>query len=343
MNITYINDEFKKNETDYFISNYQNLLKLVISKINENKYQSEIDKEIDKAYIKAIVRYNTELTGDFKKKLKQKIISLLGDKYKKFYITKYPYLLLHLPKDNYEKGTYHTDIARGTGYSITCWIPINNYLIDYNPITIFPNTQNKFNLYILKITSKISQKLFEIYANIFLKKISINARPNKIFFWRDSTIHRGNYNFTDKIHSALTFKITEKENLVEESEIINNNTSSKNKYDFSAEQILDKLKSIKEFIDKNKKNKFNQNNFIKDAYSFLNIKNNNFELNRIIGFSTAHIGQRLAFSIYKSEALLFNFIALLFINHSNDKMYLKNSFVYLYLQKKINNIDEIIL
>ena len=201
--IIFIKDNINFHEVNNFFLKYQNFLKTIKFESVHNDSPSIINQELNKAYIRTAVRYDAKLNSRLMNCLKKKIISLLGEDFKKYHITSHPYLLVHLPKDIYEKGRYHTDIMFNTGDSITCWMPINNYKIDYNPITIFPKTQNKFELYLLKLLSKISQKTYEIYSNFFLKKILINALPNSIFLWKDNTIHRGNYNYTDKIHSVV--------------------------------------------------------------------------------------------------------------------------------------------
>ena len=339
---TFLESSINSSETNIFFSNYQNLLRTIQFEPFQENYQSVVDREINKAYLRVLVRYDTELNKDLIKQIKKKIISTLGENYKKYFITSNPYLLLHLPKDSYENGRYHTDIASNTGHSITCWLPINNYSIEYSPLTVFPKSQDKFNLYILKITSRISQKLFEIYANIFLKKFLIGAKPNKIFFWLDSTIHRGNYNFKEKIHSALTFKITEKKNPVEKSDLILTENTKVSASSFSKIEFLNNFREIKEFIEKNKENRFNQKKSIENLISSLKINKNSPQLNTIMGFATGIIGQRLFFSKFSKQTFLFNLISLNYIKYSNDNIYLKKTFGYLYLKNKLTNLDELI-
>ena len=339
---TFLEDKINFNEVNNFYSKYQGLLKKINFKNLNNNYQSIIYQEIHKAYIRSVVRFDAKLNSDLLNCLKKKIISLLGADFKKYYITSHPYLLIHLPKDIYEKGRYHTDIMFNTGDSITCWMPINEYKISYNPITIFPNTQNKFQLYLLKFLSKISQKTYEIYTNLFLKKILINALPNSIFFWKDSTIHRGNYNYTDKIHSAITFKISEKENPVETSELLCEEKKGRFLENFNREQILNNLKKIKIFVDNNFNNKFDKKQSIDSLKDLLQINKSNDQLNKILGFATGIIGGRLFFTKFKKESFVFSLISLIFVKNSNDRIYLKNSWTYQYLNKKLPNLEELI-
>lgn len=340
--ITFAEDSLNFTEINNFYRDYNNLLQKIKFNDFSNDYHSTLNREINKALVRTVVRYDSNFNGNFTDKIKEKIVSKFGESSKKYYITDYPYLLLHLPKDTYEEGRFHTDIAFNTGHSITCWIPINNYEIDYSPLTIYLNSQNKFNLYTLKILSKISQKLFEFYANIFFKKISIKAKPNKIFFWKDSTIHKGNLNNKELIHSAVTFKITEKKNPVESSNIIKTKRNENFKQHFDKNEILIHLNKIKIFVDNNIENKINQKRFIDNMLLKLDIKKNNSHFNKLLGFATGIIAQRLAFSKFKKATSLFSLISLSYIKYSDDEIYLKNSFCFLHLNKTIINLKELI-
>ena len=340
--INFAEDFLNFREIKDFFKDYNKLLQKFKFDDLTNDYRSTLNREINKALVRTIVRYDSNFNGRFIDKIKEKIIFKFGDNAKKYYITDYPYLLIHLPKDKYEEGRFHTDVAFNTGHSITCWIPINHYEIEYSPITIYLNSQNKFNLYALKFLGKISQKLFEFYANISFKKILINAKPNKIFFWKDSTIHKGNFNYKELIHSAVTFKITEKKNQVENSSIIAEKKIYNLYQHFDINEILNQLNKIKIFVDNNMENKINQREFIDYIILNLDIKNNKKEFNKLLAFASGIIAQRLAFSSFKKATLLFCLISLSYVKNSDDIIYLKNSFCYLYLKKKIHNLNELI-
>jgi len=340
--IYFCEEYFYLKEINDFYKSYNHLLNEIKFDKLTNKFESTLNREINKALIRSIVRYDTNFNINFINKVKEKMISILGEDSKRYYITKYPYLLIHLPNDTYEEGKYHTDIAFNTGSSITCWIPINNYTINYNPVTVFLNSQNKFNLYALKFLGKISQKLFGFYASLFLKQKLIEAKPNKIFLWKDSTIHKGNLNNKDLIHSAVTFKITEKKNPIESSEIINKKNIEKFHEVFDKSEILDNLNKIKDFVFDNLEKNINQKAFVMNLLSSLHIIDNNQYLNKVLGFATGIIGQRLSLSNFKKEAILFCLISLNYAKNSNDNIYFKNSFSFIFLKKNLNNLEKLI-
>ena len=111
---------------------------------------------------------------------------------------------------------------------------------------------------------------------------------------------------------------------------------------FSKIEFLNNFREIKEFIEKNKENRFNQKKSIENLISSLKINKNSPQLNTIMGFATGIIGQRLFFSKFSKQTFLFNLISLNYIKYSNDNIYLKKTFGYLYLKNKLTNLDELI-
>ena len=340
--INFIEEHINFREINNFYKDYNKLLKRIKFDKLTDSYQAILNREIKKALVRTIVRYDSTLNNNFINKIKDKIISTFGEDIKNYYITSNPYLLLHLPKDTYEEGRYHTDVAFNTGQSFTCWTPINCHEVDYSPITIFLSSKKRFDFYTLKFLGRISQKLFEFYANIFLKKKLIKASPNKIFFWKDSTIHKGNLNNKELIHSAVTFKITEKKNPAEKSCIIGEISKEKLLGTFNKDEIENNLHKIKKFVDQNKEKKIYQKKLIDNLLLDLGIKQNSNQLNKLLGFTTGIIGQRLSFSKFKKVAMLFCLISLNYTKNSNDIFYLKNTFSYIFLMNKIDNLNELI-
>lgn len=303
------------------------------SQIDKNK-NLKIDKEIYKSTLRALVKFSSE-SNNFLIQIVKKIVNE-NKKLEDYYVS-YPYLLFHLPNDLNESGTLHTDTIKECGYSLTCWSPLNNYELDYSPLTIIENTNNIFDLNLLKIFRRIfdDKKIFNIYYKKFKSIIHLTPKLFESFIWDADTIHVGNLNKGSKTHYAMTTKISEKPHLTEPSIKIKDFITTQNSLDFVKEINYEEL-----FLTINKINNlilnFYKNNDISKnsdllIKELLEIKKNLNKVDLIdcISFAFSLIG-------YKQNdpklALLQYFASVFFLPR-----YLSSFYQVIMISKKINN------
>lgn len=314
--------------------NYINLLESKFRQELEKRKSSNINIEIFKSTLRSLVRISPE-SNNFLLQIAKKF-AREDKKFKEYYIS-YPYLLFHLPNDLNESGTLHTDTIKECGYSLTCWSPLNNYELDYSPLTIIENTNNIFDLNLLKIFRRIfdDKKIFNIYYKKFKSIIHLTPKLFESFIWDADTIHVGNLNKGSKTHYAMTTKISEKPHLTEPSIKIKDFITTQNSLDFVKEINYEEL-----FLTINKINNlilnfYNNNDISKNSdlliKELLEIKKNLTKVDLIdcISFAFSLIG-------YKQNdpklALLQYFASVFFLPR-----YLSSFYQVIMISKKINN------
>ena len=94
-----------------------------------------------------------------------------------FFITP-PYIITHPANELREEGGYHSDTIKYCGKSYTSWTPINNYIMEYPPLSLF----GKSHLYFFKIANKIlnktkqSKNIETFFKYLFVDKINLNVK-----------------------------------------------------------------------------------------------------------------------------------------------------------------------
>lgn len=108
-----------------------------------------------------------------------------------------PYLMIHLPFDESEEGTMHSDFEYTENGFYTCWVPISNY--NYPPIS----TVNGF----AQIISSFPKTNYLL--SFFKKKDICNfSKPGDIHFWSHSFLHKGNKNQSNTTSFVLVTKLS---------------------------------------------------------------------------------------------------------------------------------------
>ena len=340
------NSNFELENLNVYIKSLEDKLKFQIKK---NK-DIQIDKEIYKSTLRALVKISPE-SNNFLIQIAKQIVN--ENKKLEDYFISYPYLLFHLPLDNQESGTLHTDTIKESGHSITCWTPVNDYDLEYSPLTIIEKTNNFFDLYLLKILRRLlsDKNIYNHYLKRFKNAVDLMPKKFETFLWDADTIHVGNLNKSSKSHFALTSKISQKPHLTEPSikikDYILSKSDQKNLVKIEYETVFEKINEINlKILDFYKNNDFNL-----DSKIFINIltdiKNQikNDDLINCIAFAFSLIGFKQK---NQKLSLLQYFVSVFFlpkylssyynvISISND---LKN-FSYLDYLKKIPNFDEI--
>lgn len=233
------------------LSNYINILEKKFRQELEKRKDSNISIEIFKSTLRSLVKISPE-SNNFLLQIAKKFVSE-NKKFEEYYVS-YPYLLFHLPNDMEETGTLHTDTIKECGYSFTCWSPVNNYQLNYSPLTIIERTNNIFDLYLLKIFRKIfnHNKIFKIYYKNFKNIINLTPKLFESYIWDADTIHVGNLNKGTKAHYAMTTKISEKPHLTEPSikikDFITSQNLSDTVHEISYEELFSTINKINNLI-----------------------------------------------------------------------------------------------
>ncbi len=336
-------------------SEHENLVSYI--KFLENKFNlqikntnSLIDKEIFKSTLRSLVKMSSE-SNYFLSQIVKQIINI-DKKYEDYYVS-YPYLLFHLPSDQEESGTLHTDTIKESGKSITCWSPVNDYILKYSPLTIIEKTNNIFDLYFLKILRRLlsDNQIYNFYYKKFKKITDLKPEIFESFLWDADTVHIGNLNSGDKPHYALTCKISEKPHLTEPSikvkDYISNKKDFKNINKIEYEDLFNEINKINIKI----KNFYKNYNFDNDSEVFIKILSDtkkeikNRDLIHCIAFAYSLIGFKQK---DRKLSLLQYFTSVFFLPKYLSSFYnvimisneVKN-FSYLEFLKSIPNFDEI--
>ena len=133
------------------LNNYAKSLEANLLKKLKDKKNKNIELEIFKSTSRALIKYSPK-SIDLLFEVTQEILKK-DPKFINHYIS-FPYLLFHLPQNIDEVGTLHNDTVKEAGKSITCWTPINNYKLDYSPVTLIEKTNNKFDQALFRILVK---------------------------------------------------------------------------------------------------------------------------------------------------------------------------------------------
>ena len=341
-----VNSNFELENLTTYIKFLENKLK---SQIEKNK-NMKIDKEIYKSTLRALVKISSESNNFLIQIVKQLVNE--NKKLEDYYVS-YPYLLFHLPLDDQESGTLHTDTIKESGHSITCWTPVNDYELDYSPLMIIEKTNNFFDFYLLKILRRLlsDKNIYNYYFKRFKNTVDLMPKKFESFLWDADTVHVGNLNKGSKSHFALTSKISEKPHLTEPSikvkDYILSEKNIKNFVKIDYETVFEKINEINIKI----LNFYKNNDFNHDSKVFVNIlidiknKIKNDDLLNCIAFAYSLIGFKQK---DQKLSLLQYFVSVFFLpkylsSYYNVIMISNNikNFSYLDYLKKIPDFDEI--
>jgi hypothetical protein len=345
--------KFKQKNSKFELDNLATYIKSLEENLNQeiiNNKDLNIDKEIFKSTLRALVKISSE-SNNFLLQIVKHLIDQ-DNNYKNYYVS-YPYLLFHLPNDHEESGTLHTDTVKESGSSYTCWSAVNNYELEYFPITIIENTNNYFDLYFLKILRRFfnDNKIFNLYYKNFKHISDLKPEKYESYIWDADTVHIGNLNKGNKSHYALTCKISKKPHLTEPSALIKDfileEDNFKEKEKINYKDLFNLINEINNQILKfyNTYN-FNQDSKILiDKLFTIKQKINNKDIIHCIAFAYSLIG-------YKQKdhklALLQYFVSVFFLPKYLSSFYnvitisykIKN-FSYLEYLKNNSNFEEI--
>jgi len=319
----------------YSIEDYNNNEKVILKELceyrdyltkNISKNINLVDQEIYKTWIRSNIRYSKLSVKLIKMFVKR--ISDSESKLKKFYTT-LPYVLIHFPEDSLEVGTIHSDNYRFEEM-YTCWTPINTNITQYSPISIFIKTNNYLTFISATLLLKLikNTKLQKFLLNIFGKKEKeLIAIPGKYYIWDGKTLHIGNLNTSNQIHTAMTYRITKNKNPYEPSVRIDR-INDLNEIDFFNEkEFLNLLFQIhKKYQDSiivltNNISCIELINKISKEYKDLNE-----EIKKRLSFAFSLLGQRLD-KIDKNYSLVLHCLSLAFGSENmNSKRVLDKNF-----------------
>lgn len=280
------------------LNNYAKSLEANLLKKLKDKKNKNIELEIFKSTSRALIKYSPK-SIDLLFEVTQEILKK-DPKFINHYIS-FPYLLFHLPQNIDEVGTLHNDTVKEAGKSITCWTPINNYKLDYSPVTLIEKTNNKFDQALFRILVKFFNDNFILknYFKIFKKVNELKPEIYETFLWDADSIHVGNLNISNKTHYALTSKISERPHLTEPSIRISEFLQKYNEnyykdLDIEFDDLFNFINEINNVIlDFFYNDTFGESldKFIK-ALDKIKIKINNSKINDCISFAFSLIGYK---------------------------------------------------
>ena len=291
------------NESTFKLNNLINYIETIL---NNNKLNflknNDFHNEVLKSTIRSLARYSSE-SKIFVKSL---INDLLNHQegIKDFYLTP-PYVIIHLPKDYSEQGTFHNDTVKYCGNSFTSWTPINNYKMNFPALSIINKSHSFYIKMIFKIMNKIklSKKINQIFKFLKIKPIDLIVKKNFSYLWHSDLIHKGNLNISDKIHMALVTRISKKplyyEPTVKISEIIEDDNLSNKINEVAFDNLSSKIFEICKFAEK-------EIDLIKYAYHLRDTVDKNFL--KHISFALSIISQRFQKNIFSYKLDLISFL-----------------------------------
>ena len=331
--------KFQQKNLNFELENLTSYINSLESMMNDEIAKNidlNIDKEIYKSTLRALVKISSE-SNIFLLQNAKYIINQ-DSKYKLYHIS-YPYLLFHLPNDNQESGTLHTDTIKESGFSLTSWSPVNNYELEYSPLTIIEKTNNIFDLFFLKILRRLfnDNKIYNYYYKKFKSVKDLKPKKNDSYIWDADTVHVGNLNKGNKTHYALSSKISKNPHLTEPSirikDYILNEENFKKKQKINYTDLFNQINEINDKVI----NFYDTCDFDKDhkvlieKLSMIKIKISNKELIHCIAFAYSLIG-------YKQKdnklALLQYFVSIFFL-----PKYLSSLYNILMISKKTKNFS----
>ncbi len=137
--------------------------------------------EIYKAVMKAVVLGDPDLVS--------RTVELARDRYPAGDVLVYP--MLHLAGDTNERGSWHRDGAE-TNRQVF-WIPLTPY--NYPGLSVIPWSQGFLSGVLAFIGSR--------FVGLDAVASKLNIQPNSYFSWSPRMIHRGNFNNSDDLSSAM--------------------------------------------------------------------------------------------------------------------------------------------
>lgn len=226
-----------------FQSYFENISQAIDFPNKWNK-QTCFEIEIKKSFLRGLIRYSHSsicLIRHIKKIYNQQFNN--NDNLNWLSL---PYPMIHLPKDQVERGIYHYDEKKKHFY--TCWIPLIDY--EYNSLSFF-KYQNKF----VELLSPIllRSNLCEVASS------KIKAKKGNVFFWKGKHIHKGNLNISNTTSMAVQFKLTKDVYVYEQSSSLQNKIDlNENFMNFSKSEIRNLFDEYNKVILEIKKNKVNK-------------------------------------------------------------------------------------
>lgn len=304
----------------------------------------DFHNEVTKSTIRSLLRYSSQSKMFVKSLIKDLVNHQEG--IKDFYLTP-PYIIIHKPKDNKEKGIFHSDTVKYCGKSFTSWTPINNYKMSYPALSILDKSHSFYSKIIFKILNKtkLSKNIAQIFQFLKIKPLDLIVKKNFTYLWHSDLIHKGNLNTTDKTHIALVTRISEKplyyEPTVKISEIIDNENLSNKKEEITFENLSSKIFEICEFAEK-------EVDLIKYACHLRDITDKN--LLKHISFALSIIAQRFQNNFsYNLDFISFllskeNLVSLeRFLTKSKDQEISKNIIKNFYENKNLSYQETMII
>lgn len=216
-------------------------------KKNDNYNIDSLENDIREASTKTILRYSDQ-SKIFVKSLIKDLVKY-NPYIKDFYLTP-PYIITHLPKELLEKGDYHSDKLKYCGKLYTSWTPINNYQMDYPALSIINKSHSYYLKIIFKLLNKIrlSNNFNKVLKILLIKPLDLIVKKNFTYLWIGDLIHKGNCNKTNKKHSALVVRISEKplyyEPTVKISDILNNSDFTNNLKKISVDDLSSTISKV---------------------------------------------------------------------------------------------------
>lgn len=176
-----ISQKFEKYCEEFFNDKFDNL--------KNNNIDNVIINELKKSFIRSLIcfdetsiKFSESIINDFKLNRKNNI----------FLETENPNLMIHLPNDNIEEGTFHYDQIE-TKETITIWTPITEY---------------KYNALAYYNFGTILYKLFKILKILkFFPVKYININKFKSLKWAGYFVHKGCLNQSENISSAIVVSL----------------------------------------------------------------------------------------------------------------------------------------
>jgi hypothetical protein len=132
-----------------------------------------------------------------------------------------PYIMMHLPEDESEKGGFHGDALPYINHFITAWAPIREY--SHGQLELIPGSQrwpSKLRAGFIRLHNSGLPVLSNAAATV-QKRLAVTPRVRQSDFlaWDGSLLHRGNLNHGSEIGSAMVFRLTDEPIMTEPARI----------------------------------------------------------------------------------------------------------------------------
>lgn len=272
------------------------VIKAIKKGLKNDTFNSFEYEQLLKATFRSVLRYSKESNN-----WQTSFIKALSDNYSTLPNLYYsqPYILFHLINDVSEAGGIHSDRIKECGLSYTCWTPINSQILNYIPISLYEGSHKLTGqaLYRLINRCQLNKETSSFLLNNFSRNKTINLKTKKTesYVWNSDLLHIGNFNSGNIIHSALTFKLSNKPAYYEPSRIGSNlkkvNVNHENQdFDELLSFILKIVENIRQFSGQFCKPDKDLINFIEKFYKIKSkLTNTNI---KSISFSLSLLAQR---------------------------------------------------